>query len=814
MVRADGDAASRARLMKEARAAAALNHPHIATVHDVLEQQGDVVVVFEYVEGETLQSRIARGRLPAPEAVEIATQIAKGLAGAHQQGVVHRDLKPANVIIGAGGHVKILDFGIARILSRGTTQTDAPAQPRTASVMGFVGTASYAAPEQLVSAAVDERADLYALGVVLFEMISGRRPFVGSDPVRLATSKLGTDAPKLSSTGQLVPPALDALVASLLERDRDKRPSSAIEVLAQLKYVYGTPSTGQLPVPSRFRNALIAAAAVVVIALAVAYSVWNRPSPEHPVAQAAAPPVIAVLPLSNDSADRARDMLAAGIAESIITSLAPLRTVTVLSRAAVTDARSRSTDPRKIASDLGATFLIEGSLQESNGTLRISINLLRNDLSVAWADAVQGAASDIFEIQGRLATLVVGALKVQVSPSERERMLAHATSSPEAQAAYWQGRALLERRDVKGNLDAAAVSLQRAVSLDPSFALAEAALGEVYWQKYEDSHDPQWAQMATDAGIAALKIDAEEPAVRYALAVTLAGTGKPDEAIEELRHALALQPNYDDARRQLGRVLAQRGRIDEAVAEYERAIALRPSFWGHYSALGLSLTQAGRWEAALPAFQKVVELQPDNSFGYQQLGFVHHNLGHIDEALRYYAAAIERQPNPQAFSNIGAIYHQRGDYQRAVDAYKQAIALRPNSHITHRNLGDALIKLGQTDAARESYVRAARLAESDLKVNPKDGVTTAILAVYLQKSGQRREASARIDQALGIAPNDLNVRYRAAVVCALQGRKTEAIEHLRLAIAGGFSRDRASEDDDLASIRDLPEFKLLTTKKT
>jgi serine/threonine-protein kinase len=813
MVRAEGDASSRTRLMKEARAAAALNNPYIATVHDVLEHDGEIVVVFEYVEGETLQSRIKRGPIPAPEAVEIATQIAKGLAGAHASGVVHRDLKPANVIIGAGGHIKILDFGIARILSRGTTQTNSAAEPKTASVMGFVGTASYAAPEQMVSSAVDERADLYALGVVLFEMISGRPPFIGSDPVRLATSKLGTDAPKLSSTGKLVPPAIDALVASLLDRDRDQRPASANDVLAQLKHAYGAPSTAQLPQP-RGRAVQLAIAATIVIVLTAGYALWNRPVAQPETASNPSPPVIAVLPLSNDSPDRARDILAAGIAESLITSLAPLRTVTVLSRAAVTEARNRSSDPRKVASDLGATYLIEGSLQESKGVLRISINLLRSDLSVAWADAVQGAAGDIFEVQSRLASLVAGALKVQLSPDERERMLARATSSPEAQAAYWQGRALLERRDVKGNLDAAAVSLQRALSLDARFALAQAALGEVYWHKYEDSRDPQWARMATDAGTSALKIDADEPAVRYALAVTLAGTGKPNEAIEELRHALLLQPNFDDARRQLGRVLAQTGRIDEAIAEYERAIALRPSFWGHYSALGNSLVQAGRWEAAVPVFQKVVDLQPDNSFGYQQLGFVHHNLGRIDDALRYYAAAIERQPSPQAFSNIGAIHHQRGDYQRAVDAYKQAIALRPNSHITHRNLGDALMKLGRTDTARESYLRAASLAEGELKINPKDGVTTAILAVYLQKSGQQRAATARIEQALGLAPKDFNIRYRAAVVSALQGKKTEAIEHLRLAIAGGFSRDRAGEDDDLSSIRDLPEFRTLTARKT
>ncbi|HUQ88124.1 MAG TPA: serine/threonine-protein kinase, partial [Vicinamibacterales bacterium] len=233
------DAASRTRLMREARAAAALNHAHIATVHDVIEAEGEVIVVFEYVEGETLQARIARGLIPVPEAVDIASQIAKALVAAHSHGVIHRDLKPANVILGADRHVKVLDFGIARILAVGTTQTTPREGPESSSGFGFIGTASYAAPEQMVSSAVDERADLYALGVVLFEMLSGQRPFQGSDPVQLASTKLGKDAPPLSSTGELVPPALEQLVASMLARERDRRPQSAKEVLTQLRAISG-----------------------------------------------------------------------------------------------------------------------------------------------------------------------------------------------------------------------------------------------------------------------------------------------------------------------------------------------------------------------------------------------------------------------------------------------------------------------------------------------------------------------------------------------------------------------------------------------
>jgi serine/threonine-protein kinase len=210
----------------------------------------------------------------------------------------------------------------------------------------------------------------------------------------------------------------------------------------------------------------------------------------------------------------------------------------------------------------------------------------------------------------------------------------------------------------------------------------------------------------------------------------------------------------------------------------------------------------------------VIDLQPDNSFGYQQIGFAHHNLGHTDEALRYYQLAIERQPTPQAYSNIGAIYHQRGEYVRAVEAYQHAISLRPNSHITHRNVGDALLKLGKIDEAREAYQHAARLAQSELKVNPRDANLQSILAVYLQKSDQSAQASAVVGEAVRAAPTDINVRYRAAVVSALQGHTRDAMQHLELAIRGGYSRDRAAEDDDFAALKKLPEFQSLVAKKT
>jgi tetratricopeptide (TPR) repeat protein len=811
MVRAAdaGGAGARERLMREARAAASLNHPHIATVHDVLDHDDQVIIVLEYVEGETLHRRIKRGPLPPPEAVDIAIQIAKALSAAHAHGIVHRDLKPANVIIGGTGHAKVLDFGLARLLDLGSTQTGG-ADGATAGVVGFVGTPGYAAPEQMVSSAVDERADLYALGVVLFEMVGGRRPFPGTDALQLATSKLSQDAPPLSSTGKLVPPALERLVAQLLERDPGERPAAAADVVTQLRDIYGAPTTGALAA-GRKAGFWTSLAVVAIIAALAGFGAWELGRFARPPIDPSAPPVIAVLPLANVSGDASRDFVAAGIAESLISSLASLPSVTVLSRASVTEARSRAKDEGALARDLGATYMVNGSVQEANGRLKISLNLVKPDRTVAWGDSVEGVFGQIFEMQSRLASALTSALVVRVSATERARLNAQPTHSPDALAAYWRGQALLERRDVKGNVDAAIAAFSQATTIDDRFALAHAALGAALWAKYLETLAPELIDRAVEAGTNALRIDPEQPEVRYALAVTLAGRGRNAEAIQELHRALAMRPNYEDARRQLGLVLGRMGRVDESVAEYQKALALRPASASTYSSMGLILYGAGRYDEAIAAFKKATELQPDNFMGFQQLGTAYHAVGQVELALENYQRATAIRPSASALSNIGTLHYGRGEFAQAADAYREAITLRPNSATTHRNLGDALTRLGSHQEARSAYQRAVALSEADLKVNPSDPRLVAVLALHLRKSGARGAAQARIADAVAKAPSDIEVLYRAAVINALDGKPVEAIGFLRSAIESGYSRARAGEDDDFASLRDLPEFKALIT---
>jgi eukaryotic-like serine/threonine-protein kinase len=790
---------ARDQLLREARAAAALSHANIAAVHDVVDIDGQVAVVFEYVEGETLAGQIGRGPLSVSAVFDLARQLADALWAAHERGIVHRDLKPANIVMTRDGGLKVLDFGVARVLPAGS---GASGIETTAG--GFVGTIGYAAPEQCLGQPGDSRADIFSLGVVLYEALTGQRPFRGADATTVMRAILQDAPPHVAARVDHVPAPLDALIARMLSAEPAQRPQTGHDVRVALQAI--APAAGTLA-PATGRRAW-ATAALVSVALLTGALVSSLAS-NRPVSDAAKPPVVAVMPLTNASGDSGKDHLALGVADSLITRLAGLPSVTVLSRAAVAEARVRAKEIPAIAKELDATYLVDGSIQHVGDQLNITLSLVRPDGAVVWADTVRGPFESIFELQTRLASALGHALSVQLSAADRASLAKQPTMNADALSAYWRGRALLERRDIAGNIDAAIAAFDEAIRIDARYSDAHAARGEALWARYVDTKDRQTAEDAIEAGTNALRFDPTRPSVRYSLALSLAGSGRLDEAIEELQHALALQPNYDDARRELGNVLARQGKLDEAVTELRKAIALRPQFWGHHSALGLRLYQAGRFEDAAEAFKRVIELQPDNFIGHQQLGTAYQALNRDVEALASYERSTSIRPSAGAFSNIGALHHRRGEFARAVDAYRKSVTLRPNSAATHRNLGDALRRMGRNSDAMVAYRDAIRLSDVDLSVNPRDPQLLAASAVYAAKASEWSKARERLEQARTLAPNDGQVWFRAAIVEALSRRTEAALDAIERAVRAGYSRAQIAEEEDFAALRNTARFKAL-----
>ena len=800
----------RQRLMREARAAAALNHPHIATVHDVLDIEGQVVVVFEYVEGETLSARLGRGPMSIAETVEVAWQLADALAAAHAQGIIHRDLKPSNIVLGPDSRAKVLDFGIARMVPAGADMS--ASVPGTIGV-GLVGTPGYAAPEQYLSRNVDGRADLYALGVMIFEMITGRRPFPSNDAVALATSVLRDEAPKLASSGMLVPPSLEKLVATLLERDPVRRPSSGDEVLVELSSLRDDESSPLARRTVQLRRKTPTStkiAAVIVLALAMGLVALQQRNARRLGPEA---PVVAVLPLTNMSGDAANDYLGPGLAESLITSLASVPRVTVLSRSAVDETRQQYPDRARFVQALDATYVVEGSVQAVDDRLRVTLNLVRQDGSVAWGEPVEGPARDLFALQKQLASALGNAIADQTPASERVQPATPTTTSEPAQIAYWKGRTFLDRRDLAGNPQAAIKEFEDAIKADPKFAMGYAGLAEAQWAMYSNTNDKTWADKAIQATAIAVKLEPNRPAVRYSAGFTLFRSGRYQEAQQELEKAIALQPTSEEATRLLGRVLMRQGKIDEGLAQFHKAMAIRPNSVTLHTEMGLALYNASRYKEALDAFEKAITLAPNSSGALTQAGTAAQALGDNAKALSFFERATAIQPRAETFSNMGTIYYGQGEFAKAANAYEAALLIRPLSALTHRNLGDAYTRLGRKDDALKAYRQAVARAQADVAVSPTDARALARLAVYQAKAGDDAAARKSLAAAEKLAARDEQVQLRAGVVHALAGRTDEALTAIERALAGGISPRAVETEEDFAKLRPLPRFAAMVQPK-
>ncbi len=496
-----------------------------------------------------------------------------------------------------------------------------------------------------------------------------------------------------------------------------------------------------------------------------------------------------------------------GAADSLITHLASLPAVTVVSRSATLEQRGRPT--RAVARDLGATYLVNIGIQRADRRIHVTLNLVRPDDSVAWGREYEGTVDDPFSINRRAAEDLSQALQLTLTEADRERLARPPTTSGEAYEAYSRGRALLERPDVPGNVAHAIEGFQTAVEKDPRFALAHAGLGEAYWTQYQETKDEAAVTRARTAITEALRLDPEQPLTRFALARLYQGTGHPDQAAEELQRVLEMQPASDDAHRLLGDILLKRGRSEEALSELKKAVEIRPDYPENQRILGRAHYDLGRYAEAVRFFTRLTELQPDNSRGYQMLGAAYQASGQNSRAIENYERSNTIRPDPKAYANIGIIHYAQRRFREAARALEESVRLDPNSAQQLRYLGDTYHQLGDSVRARGAYLRAVAVCESLLRVNPEDAQALSLLAVSEAKLGRHADARLHIDAAIGLRPSDPGVLYRKAVVHVMRGESTSGMSALDAALKNGFSPDLARNDPDLAPLRALPSYKTL-----
>lgn len=822
-----GDAAARRRLVREARAAAALEHPNICGVLEVIDEPGGrACIVMQYVEGQTLAELLREGPLEVRLALSLAADLASALAAAHRRGIIHRDLKPQNVIVTPERRAKLLDFGLARhadlrAVPDGTTTTNLTAPGAIA------GTPPYMSPEQARQLPVDARSDLFALGAVLFECLTGVRAFTGSTTLDELSQVLHHEPPPVSALRAGLTTQHDELCRRLLAKHPDDRFQSAEEVLGALRVLLpesahahpavgdGAPWSGATTRgaarlsdsalamagfrPFRARRAALVAVAMLTLPIAAAAfagfpSWWRTPAPRSPAI------VIGVLPFGHETGNADDELLAAGLPAALGSRLESLPMLRVLPLAQTREAVREGADPAAVARSLGAAFVVDGALARSNGVVEVRPGLVGPDGRRRTLGPYVAAGNPL-DLHRRIAEGIAAALGAEGVAGTSGEAAASPTRDADAFMYYSQARLFLERTDVPGNADHAISLFRRAIERDRQFALAHAGLAEAYWQQFRETRNPEWTGRALAANLDALRIDPNQAEVRLSLGVMYSGQGRHDDAVAEANKVLELQPENDDAHRLLSDIHIARSEWDAAAEAAQRAIALRPSYWRNHNQLAQTYYRAGRLEDAERAYRRLIELQPDSARGYQGLGTVLQAAGRNDEALEKYEEAISIRPSAFTLSNVGTLYFWRGNYEKAAEVYEKAVALNPNTPSFHGNLGDAYARLGLAARAAEAYRRAAGQAEKLLAVNENDAAQLAALARYRAKLGERTAAGAAIARALAARPADRQVLYTAAIVHALAGDRRAACDVLGRALENGASTEEIRRADELRPLK-------------
>jgi tetratricopeptide (TPR) repeat protein/TolB-like protein len=807
-----------ARVLREARAAARLTHPHIAGVYDVIEQDGRTFIVMEYVEGVSLSAHLAGGPLPISEARAIGRQLASAMVAAHAQGVIHRDLKPANIQVTRDGSIKVLDFGVARLAPAisATADTTAGHPPAEMTLPGSPGTPVYMSPEQLFSRPLDERSDIYSAGVIMFLMTTGRRPYLETNAAALGAAMASGPPPAARSINALVPPDLSEIIAKSLELEPGKRFSSARALELALggtesatrpaaAHAPADATTTRVSAPVPRRAWTIAAAIAVLLAVGV---VARRPlmtglGLARPAPVAARPIVMAVLPVDNPSGDLQADYLGVGIASVVVGNLGSIPGLTVLSRASTAPYETRRNDLAVMHREIGADYVLDLAMKSAAPRAELVARLRKPGVAApVWEQTIGG---DPLTVEQTLLVAPAQVLERQALPrrlnaAEYARVHKVPTKSGEALLAYSEARALLGPSSLPAGTARAVSLLQDAIAKDPSFALAYAALGDAYWETYQREKNPELVGRATSAVAEALRIDPDQAPVHYSLGNMYQQTGRYEEAITALRRAIDIQPDSDESHGLLARVLSAKGDYRAAAEEAQRAVDVRAN-WNNYFTQGRVEYAAGHLDKALTAFRRTTELNPTFAGGFQMLGASYQMQGDLESAIGNYEHSIRLAPNAPAYSNLAIAYLRAKRYPEAIAAFTEALKRDPQQPSRYRNLADAYKGAGRIGDARDHYAKALALAHEQLTVNPRDVITIALVALCEANLGQRMEAERHAAEAAALAATNAELRFRLTKVYAVLSERSAAFATLRAAVAAGYEPTAAREDEELAPLR-------------
>ncbi|MGI8639028.1 MAG: protein kinase domain-containing protein [Pyrinomonadaceae bacterium] len=767
------------RFVQEAKAASALNHPNIITIYEIGETDDTHFIATEYIAGETLHKKLQSETLSIKSALDIAIQVASALQAAHNTGIIHRDIKPENVMIRPDGLVKILDFGIAKLTEQKPDSIDAEA----ATVIKadgtnpgmIIGTANYMSPEQARGKEVDARSDIFSFGIVLYEMLTGKKPFAGETAMDTMGAILHKEPAPVSQYQTEIPHEIERIINKALKKDRDERYQTAKDLLLDLKDVRqelefqnkfrvppGTnpglkpaeaqtkilevkPTDEEMPPRGETQNTTSSAEYVVgevkkhkfsfavgliILLAAVGFGYWffaNRSANTTQIES------IAVLPFVNESGNADNEYLSDGMTETLISSLSQLPKLSVKARSSVFRYKGKNVNPQTVGNELSVQAVLLGRVLQRGETLTLSLELVDSKSeNVIWSEQYNRKQSDLIALQGEIARDVSNKLRQKLTGADERQVTKTYTENPEAYQLYLKGRYHWNKR-TGDDLKQAILLFRQAIDKDPSYAKAYAGLALTY--EVLNSNTVMTREEGKEAGLKAksaagkaLELDGTLAEAYVVLANEKIGEWDFAGAENDFKRAIELNPNFATARQWYSELLARLERHDEAIAEVKRAYELDPFSPAVSMNVGLRYSQAHRYDEAIEQFKKLIETEPTYPMPYLFLGDNYAEKGMYEDALNLWCKgdvllkihtpeSCERENVAirEAIKKDGAKGLWRKDLERSLKDYEQGTASAVSVARSYARLGEkerAFEWLEKAFAARETELTYLKVDES------------------------------------------------------------------------------------------------------